>query len=77
MAKKEPVLKYRIKKFVNPETRDLILVALGIDKATFYRKVGVGINESGGFEYSDMLKIATILERDPDDLLTPLDETYE
>jgi len=67
--------KYRIKKFVNPETRDLILSSLGIDKATFYRKIGVLMSEKGGFEYTEMLKIAEILEREPKELLS--DEAFK
>ena len=62
--------KYTIKNYATSVLIDKIIKELDINKATYYRKANVKIGERGGFEVSQMLIIASILNRPISDLIT-------
>jgi len=63
--------KYAIKTYVTVEQRDKIIKALDIVKKTWYNKLSAKIGDKQGFEYCEMLKIASVLGTDVANLVTP------
>lgn len=62
--------KYTIDKYINSNTRNLILKHLNISNPTLWRKANILVGQDGGFEICELKQIADILERDILDLLT-------
>lgn len=69
-------LKYTVKLYLTTEKRRVLLNLLGISEKTLYRKLNAQIGQSGGFEVCEMEMIASILDKNLQDLITPEAKEY-
>lgn len=61
--------KYLIKNFCTPFLTEEVLKQLKMSKATWYRKVNATQGEKQGFEATELITIAKVLNRSLDELI--------
>mgnify|MGYP001382719001 CR=1 FL=1 len=71
MSNTKNKLKYSLKTYVTLELRDVIIKELGISKKTYYNKLNARIGETQGFEHCELILIASILDVEINNLITP------
>lgn len=63
-------LKYHILRWHNTHVREQVTKELSISDKTYYNKINAEIGSSQGFEYCELLIVASILEREVHELIT-------
>lgn len=70
MEQNNPYMKYTIPLYMNKHLKDELVKRLGYNIGSYYRKVKTKVGEFGGFEYCEMLQIASLLNRPVESLIT-------